>query len=463
MLRIFHTLFILLLLSAFSIATAHARERQAHDGVSGTGEARGLDLYAALRIAGERNMNLGRAANQVELGEIGVERAIGNFLPDLRLSAAPSVRFQSPLPGGNGDTATTLNAGISSSVILFNGYANTAGLREARGDALARRARFGWTFQTTAYLVANGFLELALLREIERVESENLEAHRRQLLRIEALHAAGNRARVDVLHQTAEIAVSEQRLLAVERDVELSRLRLRHHLRLAPDEPVVFAPLPESFTQALGEMELSNSAVLVERALASRDDVAAVERQIEAAGDSIRVARSGYYPSIALNAQADTGYRSVIPGTNFISQVSEENVSATLSVTASMPLFDRSRTRTQVAQAQVNLRNQELSRDAIRQDVSFAIEESALQVRTALAQSAAAEAQAAAANEALSATQARYAVGASTLLEVLQARALQTNAAARLAESTYRVLSSKLALAYESGAISELLPLGKTS
>ena len=419
-----------------------------------------VDLSQAIRLARDQNLDLERAANQMRLGEAVVERERAAFLPDLRLSMGPSMRFhrlsEDHAAAGLSGRTTTFNTALSSSLNLFSGFAQTAALAQARMQSEAYRSHYAWSVQTTAYLIATHFFQLELLRELEQVYMENLDAQRTQLERIQALYEAGSRSRSDRLQQETEIASAEQALIALRRDLELRELRLKQLLRLDPERSVAFQPLPRTFVEDLTAMALEESATLTRQALALRPDVDAVDHRLNAAGEAIRVARSGHYPTISLSASVDSGYRSTA-SSGFSAQLADENPSSTVGVALTVPIFDRRRTRTNVAQAEIGLHNERLNAAALVQQVGFAIEEALLDIRTAEAQHRSARAQLDTAEEALAAMEARYEVGASTLFEVIQSRARRTEAAARLAEAHYRLLGNKLALAYETGTIPTLL------
>jgi outer membrane protein len=113
----------------------------------------------AVRIALTQNTTLRQAANAASLDAVAVQQARMQFFPDLRLSAQTAQNYGRSFSEAEGrtlnETTQSVNTGVSSSVVLFNGFANVANLREAQlahvaGELDLRRAR-----QTAVFTVAS--------------------------------------------------------------------------------------------------------------------------------------------------------------------------------------------------------------------------------------------------------------------------------------------------------------------
>lgn len=437
--------------------------RQAAAQQSGTQPAeapvRVIGLEEALNLALARNLSLQQSANDVALSGTALNQQRAAFLPDLRLSATPSVRFGRGFDQTTGTLSDQRNEGLnlnaSSSLNLFNGFGDVASLKEARLSLKAtennlERSREEVLYQTTAQ-----YLQVFLAEALIRVEEENLAAQQQQLASIEAAYEAGNRPIADVLQQRAAIAQSEQRLIAARRDHNLAQLQLKQTLNLAPLEPVTFAAPPDTLLAA-APVDY-DVATLVQQALSSRPDIVAQRLQIEAAEQSIRAARAGYYPSISLNASTGTSYSSLNERFSLGDQLSNVNPNSSLGLSISIPVFDRLQTKASVERAQVSAANQRLALERLEQQVAFDVQQALLDYETAQAQLRTAERQLESARQSLQAAEARYSVGASTLLEVTEARRLFVEAATGRLQALYNVLESSLAVSYGAGQIEAAL------
>ena len=419
-------------------------------------EPRKIALSEAIRIALERNLTLRQTANQVELDETSVQQERANFYPNLNLSVNPSQRYGQvfdPASGGYSTRANeTLNLTTSSSINLFNGFGDMASYRAARRDLDASRENLSHTRQRITYEAASRFLQVNLNREMIRIEEENLKAQRRQLERIQAFYEEGTRARADVLQQQVAVARAELRLLNAERTYEVSKLNLKQTLDLPPSEAVGFASVSLDLA---GAPVLYDPAQLIQAALSERADVRAQQQRIAAAEAQIYGAKAGYWPALSLSVSTGTNYSSQSQLSGFSSQLFDHNPSATVGLSLTIPIFDRSRTRSSVARAQVQFRNEQLGMENLRQSLAFDVQKAVLDYRTAVKQLGAAEVGEQAAREALSAMEERYHVGAATLVELSQARADYVDAAGQRVEAQYNSVLQRLNVEFYQGNIEQ--------
>ncbi len=418
-----------------------------------------IDLTGALRLALERNLNLKQSANDVNLSHATVAQERANFLPNLNLSVGPSLRFGRAFDQSTASLTDQRSEGLSfnasSNITLFNGFTNIASLREAQLNEAATKNNFDRTRQGILYQTTSQYLQVFLNGELIRVEDENMEAQRQQLASIEAQYEAGNRPIADVLQQRAAIAQTEQRLIAAQHNHELAQQQLKQTLHLPSLAAITFAAPDEALLQT--EPVDYNAAALIEQALAAREDLSAQRYRIEAAEQGIRVARGGYLPSVSLNASTGTNYTSLNEQFSLTDQLGDVNPNGSIGLSVSIPVFNRLQTKTTVERAQVGAENERLALEIIAQEVAYDVQQALLNYQTAQAQLLAAERQLEAAQEALAAAEARYDVGASTLLEVTEARSLYVEAASGRLEAQYNVLDSELAIAYQTGQLDEAL------
>ena len=90
----------------------------------------------AIRIALRQNTALQQANNAAELNSADVRQQRLSFLPDLRFSTSTGQSYGRTFSEDEGriinETTQSLNAGVQSSVTLFNGLTNIASLRSAQ-------------------------------------------------------------------------------------------------------------------------------------------------------------------------------------------------------------------------------------------------------------------------------------------------------------------------------------------
>jgi outer membrane protein len=193
-------------------------------------------------------------------------------------------------------------------------------------------------------------------------------------------------------------------------------------------------------------------------ALAGRADLAAQRLQVEAAKKQITASRAGYWPSLSVSAGAGTSYRS--PGSyDFNDQFYNNNLNGSIGLSLSIPIFDRLGTYNSVAQAKVGLRQAQLSAEKLELQTGVEIRQALEDYATAGKAVDVAQAQSKYSAQALKNMEERYKVGASTLVELMQARSSNLQSSYNLINARYAHLVKGVAVLFYSGTIEKAMPL----
>lgn len=405
----------------------------------------------AIEIALRQNVAVQRAENAVALRSSDVAQKKAQFLPDLRLTTQGSGSVGRTFSEQEGsivnETTQSLNAGISSSVTLFDGFRNVANLKGARLQEEASELDLARTRQTTVMTVAQNFLSLVEGQEQLRVRREALEAQVAELAQIQAMVDAGSRPIADLYQQQANVAAARAALVEAERAAELASIDLIATLRLDPAGEYEFqAPEIDAIGGASADLDL---AALIDRALEQRVDLGALAAREAAAQQGIRVAQASKYPTVTLNAGYNTGASSSSE-LSLMDQFDQRR-GGSVGIGVSIPLFDRLQTSTATEQARIQADNARLDLEERRQQVALEVRGAWLGYKTAAEQLQAAEARLEAARFALEATTERYRVGAATLLEVTQARASYVEAASSLVNARHALVLQRTLIDYYVG------------
>jgi outer membrane protein len=405
----------------------------------------------AVRIALTQNATLRQAANAASLDAVAVQQAKIQFLPDLRLNAQTSQNYGRSFSEAEGrtlnETTQSLTTGVSSSVTLFDGFANVATLREAQltqeaGELDLRRAR-----QTAVFTVASNYLALLQQREQLLVRQQTLAQEEALEQQISAFVDAGRRTIADLYQQQAAVASARLAVVEAARAAELSEVDVMQTLQLDPRGEYDFvAPALDGVARDTTQLDLD---ALVARALTQRVDVDADEARRVAADQAIRAAKASLWPAISLSAGYNTGFTSA-NDLGFSDQLDQRR-GGSVSIGVSIPLFDRGATSLAAQRAQIQADNARISLDVQRQEVGVQVRRAYLAFNAAGEQLRAAEAQQRAAALALEASQERYRVGAATLVELTQARTTQVQAASALVSARYNLLFQRTLLDYYVG------------
>ena len=280
--------------------------------------------------------------------------------------------------------------------------------------------------------VGNAYL--LCISDAARVQSAQAEVKTAKLSLDQANenHEAGTAPRLDVLRAQVDYQTEQQSLIVAQNRTKKDKLALARAIGL---------PLEQEFTltdqapfASLGTLD-ANAAVA--HALASRQDLKALQEEVKAAKAAKSAATAERYPTIS--AEGDYG---VIGPT-----LGHSHGTYDASATASVPLFEEAKLRGDAAVAQSQLDQEQARLNDLRGQIDAAVRDSILDIQAADRQVQVARSSRELAREALSEAQLRYSAGVADNLAVSQAQASMAQADQRYIASSYEYNVAKLALA----------------
>ena len=415
--------------------------------------ARTITYREALGLALERNVAVRLAQNAQATSDVTVTQSRMQFLPDLRASTSGAQSYGRNFSTSDGaivnSTTQNMNAGLSSSVTLFNGLGNWSSYRQAQFTSEASGQDLVRAQQTALFTVASDFVALVSQQEQLLVREQSLAAQEAQETLVQAYVDAGSRPVADLYAQQAAVASARLDLVQARRAVELARIDIMQTLQLDPAGAYAFeAPVLADSTLAPASVALDS---LIARALARRVDLDAGEARVNAAEADVRGASASRWPTLSLSAGYNTSYSSASALT-FADQFDQRR-GGSVALGFSIPLFDRSSTSTATQKARIQSDNARIALASQRQEVGLEVRRAWLDLESAREQLVAAESQVRAADRALTSSQERYSAGVSTLVELANARTVQVEAASALVSARYNLVLQQTVLAYYVGDI----------
>jgi outer membrane protein len=412
--------------------------------------AQRISFDEAVRIALQQNPALLQARNASSLDALTVRQQKLQFLPDLRFSSQTGQSYGRIFNEDAGSvinrTTNSMNAGVSSSVVLFNGMANVAFLREAQLEQDAGEFDFRRARQTVVFTTATNFLALLQHQENLRMRRQALSAEEALESQIRQYVDAGVRTIADLYQQQASVATARSALVQADRAVELAKVDLIQTLQLDPRGSYDFVAPPVDTAPARQTFSLDS---LLARAYAQRPDLQAGESRNAAAEQGVKASSGARLPAVSLSAGYNTSYSSA-SNFNFTDQLDQRR-GGSLGLGLSFPLWDRGSTQIATERARIAADNAKLSLVNMRQQAALQVRRAYLDLNAAQEQLHAAEAQQRAASLALQTSEERYRVGAATLVELTQARAAQVQAATALLSARYNLLFQRTLISYYVG------------
>lgn len=415
-----------------------------------------LTLIRAVEFALQNNSDLKTTMQQVKSAETTVLEKQSDYYPTLEDSVTGTHLYNDAASKG-----TSVNSGtnsLSTSVNLFNGFADRAAVDGANYALLSEKQTLSRVQQSTVYQTITTFINAVTNQELITVAKENLQENRRQLTRIEAFYKSGKRPISDYYQQQAETSQAELTLLTNERDLESSKLSVLQLIGLtASDHVQIVAPeIPERTTIPADKPNQDILANALANALATRADLQAQELRVKAADEEITRTHAGLLPKISLSAAFNLNSVSQ-EADGLGSQVNDRE--GTIGVSIAIPLFDRWKTQHAETQAKINRNKEQIAQEQLSRQVGIEVKNAVQNLRTAAKQIEVAESQVRYARQALAASEERYNVGVATLVDLSATRKLAVEAQYGRIKAMYDLLLQQVGIAYAQGDAAAMLAI----
>ncbi len=358
-------------------------------------EAQGkLTLNQAIEIALKNHPAIKESKENVAAAQaqVGVSRA--NYFPQVRYtdnyfygttvasattgsvssllaSGGPSGSISAPSGTSAGATLNT-NPGhfyihrFAANQLIYD-FGKTPGqVGQSKANFEATRQDLANTRQQVALDAKSAYYGYLATKAAVKVSEENVRLNRELVRQAEGFYKVGVRARIDVTKAEANLYNAESDLITAKNSFQVAQVTLMTALGLKSwpfsevEGGLDFQPLKMSLAEAK------------EQSFTARPELVKNQFQQEAGKQGVRVARSGYYPT--LSSQAIYGW-----------QGADRPLvdSWYVGVGVNMPLFEGLATKYSVQQAKSNLRAAEANYEVLQQNVNKEVEQFYLDVQAA--------------------------------------------------------------------------------
>jgi outer membrane protein TolC len=390
---------------------------------------------------------------QVELADAQVTAARASGIPQARLTSTYSHAYENARANAVGSVfnqPNTYNTSLVLSQSVFQGGRIMAGRRVAESAREAIRFDQRETRARVSVDAQRAYLQALYTQQVAALQETNFALAAARLAQVEQLERAGRAARYDVLRARVARSSIEPLVIQARNDRDIAIIELKRQLNIPVNQPVALATAIDA--NAVRTMLRS---LVDTNATPDRASLRSAELTLRAREEGIRVARADYWPTLSVSLQS--GYQAFPPiGMGFPSRFGESSptfcnppggtqscqnggwfTDRSLAATASWPLFDGFRTRSNVnvARAQANIASLQLGQQ--REQVGLDVARARSELRRAIAAYDARQQTVAEAAEAYQLAALRFSTGLSTQLEVSDAQLSMLNAQSGAVRSVY--------------------------
>lgn len=272
-----------------------------------------LDLEAAINYAIEHSSTLQMAEHTMKQAEAKRKGAWGDFLPQVNVglnyvdggtNSMSGFRdlFESILPPGTSLPKQEETPYIASADITQNIFASPVWLNykiEER-TAYINKLEYEKTRQELAFSVTNSFFGTIKTAKLEKIAESSLAQARRNLEISKAHYEAGLITKNQVLQMELAVAQARQNLLQAENGLQMSLAAFKNSIGM--DQNINLRLVEDMSFPELQDVELQEE-VDEEQLLEKRLDLQASKATVEIGEYGVKIAGSGYFPVVYLNAQ----------------------------------------------------------------------------------------------------------------------------------------------------------------
>jgi outer membrane protein len=425
-----------------------------------------LSLDSAIALAERGATPVLRARDVSRLSGALVLERYAQFLPDLRAGGLFD-QYSGNLLLSQRDIHPTdtrfreLGYHVSSSLNLFNGFADVAGVKAALATRSAADLTLTRAEQTIALDVTQVYLGVTLDEQLVAIAKQNVAASQVRVDQLQELVRVGKRPPADLYRQQAQLAADQSTLEDAENRVQTDEVGLLERLRLDPHLPVQLVEPPADTTR-LGQ-RYSDVDSLVHDATTRRADLLAADATVTANAADITRARAGYLPRLDAGASVFSlgrffdfananGTTSLItsPQTPLINQIGPQTTGEVW-LNLNWYLFDQFRTHLAVEQAHVSYDAARYADQDLRLSVAGDVVRALADYRASINQLDASRAGLAAAQQAYDLVNGRFEVGFASIVDVTTAQTALVQAQSLRAQAMFNVALRKRAVGYALG------------
>jgi outer membrane protein len=391
-------------------------------------QTRQWTLEECLRYAIDNNLSIKQLELQKGNSEIELNTAQMSRLPNLSASVGENWNFgRTQTQSGLYENQSQSNASfsLSSSIPLFTGFRIPNEIARNQLNLEAAVQSLEKAKEDLALNIASLFLQVLFNKELLKISEEQLALSNYQVERTQALVEVGKVPASQLYDIEAQVANDKVSVIQADNNLKLALLDLAQSLELEQSaEFDVYTPVfGDVVTEYMSSVQppqiVYNNAVLTKPAVKQQEYLA------ESAEKTLKIAQSGYLPSLNMSLGYGTNYYYLynkdFTNRTFSDQL-KNNAGEYIGLNLSIPIFNRYAVRNQVRSARVNIENQQLILENTKKTLFK-------EIQTAYLNAVAAQEKYKASGQAIKATsesfnyaKERYETGKSTVFEFNEAK-----------------------------------------
>ncbi len=318
-----------------------------------------LSLKDCIELTLNNNYNRQSVALNESTKQEIYEQSKMERLPNLNASIGETFTHSN-----NTDSDWSGNYSLNTRVTIYQGGYINSTIEKGRLSVEQSKYRTTQYENDLTIQVLQSFLTTLGNEELLRYQNAVLKASEEQVIQGKLRFEAGEILESDYLLLQAQYETDLNNKLEtkISRDNSLNKLKNLMSMDLSQAIEIIYPN--DSVLDEMGIMP--SEAEVVSRSIETLPDLRISDYNVQIAETGVRISRSGYFPTLSLNAGIGTGH--VNDFSLYGSQLSD-GLNEQVGLTLSIPIFNNNRTKSNIAQSRIALQQAELEREQTKLDV----------------------------------------------------------------------------------------------
>jgi outer membrane protein len=323
-------------------------------GFSSQAQSKKWTLKECVDYALKNNISIKQSELDLKISDVEKMEAVGNFLPTLNGNASFSVNTGASInPVTNqfqNETFQSFNAGLNSSINLFNGLVNWKTLQRSKLNKIANSYRLNKMKDDIALSIANSYLQILFNKEQLKVQKNQNSITKENIIRTQKLIDAGSLPAGDIFELQATDASQQQQIIGTENTLLISKIALCQTLLI--EEYSTFDVSDDPVDVPISSVINETQESILAKAKESVNDLKIATSNVALAKQDVGISKTAYLPTLSGFIGYNTRW-SENPFFNFIDQLSLFDGTA-FGAQLNLPIFNGFATKGRVKRAKIN-------------------------------------------------------------------------------------------------------------
>ncbi len=389
-------------------------------------------LNQCVDYALRKNISVQRGVVSLEQSRVSTDQARGQWQPSVSFSAGQNFS-NNPFVEERYKSTYSGNYNLGASWTVFNGFRRKYNIEQAELQEDIQETSLKSTEEDVKIAVLTCYLQVLYARESVSMRKNSLETSNEQLNRYKQLYDAGSVSMSDLSQIEAQHVSELYQLTVAQNQLEDNLLQLKQLLRLDLNQPFAIRSLDFSQEQVMAD--IGNKDSIYEAALSNRPEIASALLNERMADLQIKSAKSGYYPSVNLNASVGTGHNNHGAGDQI-----KENFSQNVGLSLNYAIADNRERKSAVRKAKLSKNMSGLETENLKDDLKKTIESAYLDAKAAQLSYMASKSNEQSAESTYELTKEKFSLGMKSPFEMLSEKNSLLNARQQTLQSKYSAI-----------------------